>query len=746
MAAPDPGWAGLEGPRLPKALPRDTLRDPLSPDPGWNNLEPAAPLARTLRPSALEQTAAGVMGPKADLQWVSSLSNAYAAFLNEIARQSKTYPPEQRALNPAVTYAALKAALSEARRAFGPEAVNPEHFRILYNAKKGTTDRATYNMLAALDYVSSIATDPTNLVAGPVMKGVGKALSPVTRPVAGAAGQLVTGGKAEVALQNATARAEYLGKQLGFTPGGSSQWQKRAAEYGQARQAERRASAAVQGQRGLGKLGAKVSSQGPVRWTATAERHAKNQLAQEAAHWLKSVEAGVSLQKGAILTRPSSLVADSLGNLGAAEVELTRQGVSKRLFLGAGPRALAEARAFAKGQAVGDAAELIQHAPEVLGTLTQQVQAGATGTLSKALAANPLLKGRTDLDRAMKIALFAALKPKLGAAAAAQRVRAALFDYSDRPALMQLADRWGLWIFNGFPLAATKNFVETITKRPDLVARYPRLQQQLLNEFPGSREAYEQLPGYRRGPFTYPIGPDESGAQRFIDMGRVSPWSFPMGLAVQAGQLLRGEERQPPTSQDITSRGVFSPATRALDRAGKARGASPEEKRGIIVKELIFNTVPALRDLLRLRDAWAGRAGADYKFARPKEWAEAAWEAGAGISTVRGETRGEQAVREAPALNQRAPVTVAYFRQVDAALKSGRLTNPYAARFQARQNVDELKRDLGDAKRRFREMLLSPDHVENGKLTPRGASRIKESYLRFMALAERYVAVTKARR
>lgn len=753
---------GMLGHASPPARPLQAQAAPAAP-----SLSAPPPRSPYDRPPARIGPPPGITPRKAGgFQWVASLSNAYSGWLNELARQGKQVP--QITKDPAGHFAALPGALKKAflegARRFGPEAVTPEHLRIAFGAERGKADRTLYNTLAVLDYASAIMTDPTNMAMGPVTKAAGAALKGAAKVtgVTRAGKGLIEGGKAEIALQNATALAERRAKDLALTPRRSSQWQKRAILYGQARAGEGAAEAVVQGQRGTGKLGAVLANTGkytgkapgvvgrvagaltpnPVKTLTTLERDARNQLAQESALWLKRYEAGVSGVKGAILTRPSSVVADTMGNLGAVEVELTRQGVTKGAFFGGSKAAMQEARAFGAGQAVGDAAELHRHAPHVLGTLAQQAQQRATGPLSRALADNPLLRTRSDLDRAMKIALFKALKPKLGAAKAAERVRVALFDYSDRPALLQLADRWGLSIFNGFPLAGTKSFVETLIHRPDLVARYPRLQQQLFQEFPGSWEAYQQLPAWRRHVFTYPAGQDEEGAQRFRDFGRVSPWSVPFGLAQAGGRLLRHEEQAPPTMQDVVGQTVLSSLFRAQEKAAKMTGASPEEKNWKIVTETLLNALPILRDAAKLKDAAAGLTGTDYKLARPKAAEDARLEVMAGIATERGQTRAQKAEAAGPAMQGRAAVAAAYFRQVDADLKSGKLAreyDAYARRFRSVNNLDELTRAVNDAKKRFTEMMLSPDNVVGGKLTPDGAQNIRESYLRFRALSARLV-------
>src|SRR5205807_134393 len=58
------------------------------------------------------------------------------------------------------------------------------------------------------------------------------------------------------------------------------------------------------------------------------------------------------------------------------------------------------------------------------------------------------------LDMGVKLSMFKALAPKIGAAAAARQVERHLFDYSDQPALLENLNRYGLWSFNAWPVKA----------------------------------------------------------------------------------------------------------------------------------------------------------------------------------------------------------------------------------------------------------------------------------------------------
>jgi hypothetical protein len=150
-----------------------------------------------------------------------------------------------------------------------------------------------------------------------------------------------------------------------------------------------------------------------------------------------------------------------------------------------------------------------------------------------ARAGNLLVSMHGTPERAYKLALYRTLEPKVGPERAAELTEKYLFDYSDRGYLLEMLDRYGIWVFNAFPTKATGLLLDTLVHRPDLVARYPRLQEQLLSEAPGAKERYQALPDYRQGPFTVP-----AGQGRFVDLSRFNPFGQPLKPAQEAGDAL----------------------------------------------------------------------------------------------------------------------------------------------------------------------------------------------------------------
>jgi hypothetical protein len=669
------------------------------------------------------------------LAMVTYLSNAYNAYLNQLAREGKRLPS---VTDPAAMFSALPPALQrafeEGARSFGPEAVEPQHLRIKFGAEKGKTGRAEYNTLAVLDYLTSLGTDPTNLVAGPAGKLAGKAASPITRRV----GTALEGGKAQAAVMRAqrareTAETAFQSAKANATnPAGRATLRKLGKEVGQARAAEQ---AAIQAAEGLAqssraaKVGVGAAKTKPVVATLKVEQGAAAILRRDAAKledaWFKLVGG----QKGALMSRPSSLLADTIGNAAAAEGELARHGVPLAKLALHGKGAKAELDAFRAGNLVGDVAELETHAPGVLGTFVQQ-------TMGAPKSKNPLLEARSYADQMMKIALYKELKKRLGPEEAAKRVKIALFDYSDRPALLQLADKYGAWIFTGFPVAATKSFVDTLVTRPDLIARYPRLQEQLMREFPGSDTAYDKLPSYQRGPFTFP-----TGENTFADLSRYHPYGMALGL-MDAGKraATQGFAPAPPDSREVAEQGVIGPTHRALRKAvsGAKSGAPRSEQMWDYIREEVMGRVPAVRDIARLRDAWMGAGTSDWKTAEPQSRGSAVAQALLGISTVKGETEPEKLTRQDAKINARGATADNIAAKLEAGLLAGTVKNPYKKEAARIANFDEAKREFRAADRYLQSMILSPKNIdEKGKVLTGGFNRIRDAVLRLKALEDR---------
>jgi hypothetical protein len=283
------------------------------------------------------------------------------------------------------------------------------------------------------------------------------------------------------------------------------------------------------------------------------------------------------------LMNPATFLSNAFGNHMLADIALARHGVSQAEFTRALKEALPEAfhfertaqaspdidrlgrrtRAFHEtiaegagvrpgqsGRAAAGAAGKRVEVPgigpvilpspdfsQVTGTGWKKAKqvAGAVGKTSAAelermMGALGSVHGLSE--RTYKLALFKALAPKLGDDEAAKVVQSTLFDYSDRPALLEAADRYGLVIFNAFPVFATRALFETLATRPDLVARYPRLAR-LTRQETGTEGDFDALKERDQASHLVGVGKD-----RFVDPSRYFPLAGPIDWLSRPGEGL----------------------------------------------------------------------------------------------------------------------------------------------------------------------------------------------------------------
>lgn len=674
------------------------------------------------------------------LDYAGSLGNAYNAYLNELAEQGKNVPSliddPIGALR--ATPGALGAALSEGRAHFGPEAVAPRHLRTMLGMKEGETGRGAYNAVAVLDYLTSLGTDPTNIVAGPVMKGIGKAVEATTIPAR--LGRVAEGAKAQAAAQ-AAARAQATAKTAYASAkakgAGRETLRGLAGELAQAKAARKAADEAAaqlaEGSRAaaLGVAGAKTK---PATLAVGAEQSAAAHLKQEGTKLTKARRAVVGHIKGALLSNLGTAATNVGGLAVMAEHALREAGVPIATFLGRTKGSRAALATWRKTkQETGDLAELLQHAPGILET--PAILGQKAGQVTK----NPILKAQQHADELAKLNLFSALKPTLGAEEAAKRVKTLLFDYSDVPAIVKVLDRDGRALFGSFSYAAGRAMLDAVVRRPDLIARYPRLQQQLLQEFPGSEEAFKKLKPYQRENLPVP-----TGGESFVDVSRYHPLSqfTDIGKAIK-GTIGVDPGEGPPGPMAVVERTALGPTARALQKVEWQKGAPPAEKARALVSELVQSHFPQYRDLLRWRAALEGTARSDRRTAAPQTVGEAALQS-VGATSARGEVEPERRRRLGGEITARARAARPLIAALDQALSSGALKNPFAGEAAKKENFDDARRAFMDSRTHLRMMLTSPRNITaEGKITPNGRARIRDAYLRTLALRE---AVRRTRR
>lgn len=585
---------------------------------------------------------------------ISRPAEAVTAGVNEWGRAAG----DTRHLSPltAIPQAATRAINAAGDVMFGPldqPTVQPVAIREALGMERGKTNRLAYNVASVADYLTAAALDPSNF------------LTP------GAS----------------------LSKAVGKVPG------------------------VKQAVAGLGKAGARIAETKPVSAAVGAVRG----LEQAAQRHLLSPKSTnpytelVALQKQVFLSNPGTQSANLLGNTAAMEMALRRSGVGLSKLPGAAKQAMVEARQAAKGGIMSqDIAELSHYLPDFGQSLNKTLK-GAPGSFSAKMGdRNWFLRIQGMTEEASKLTLFKALKAGgLSPEDAAKAVKVHLLDYTDVPALLQIGDKYGVAIFASFPYAAGKLFLDTLQHRPDLIARFPRLQRQLMQEFPGAQAAYEKLPAFKQGPFVFPTGDNT-----FVDFARSHPINqFLPFLTAESGSLVPSN--------------VFNPSFQA---AKKTPEGGPQQDRlmGRIGEE-VKARVPLARTAVGLVNSVRGLANTDYRNAEAQTPAQAILQYIAGIGTSKGETRAEAGERLSPAIQKRSEAASRIMATVDKGLSAGK-QNPMVAEV-ASLNNDELQARHAEVEKYLRRLSVSPRFSDkNGNITPEGKGAIRRGYLLLKAI------------
>jgi hypothetical protein len=728
----------------------------------------AAPAAAPTEAPSLGQRAMGALGT--GLQILGKPADAVNAALATYAREGRQNLERQKAIRreehrqptlaeeagsylPTIGHslAAGYHALTDVEHSTPPTA-----FREGFGIEKGKTPRAAYNAVSVLDYLFGAATDPSNVVGGPVMKGVGKVVGPVLKPA------VTLAGRAKVAL--AAAAPEAQAARQGFRElvkdvvaarsrrltaaefqQMSGDVSRRLGALGMDESALKQATNSVLAQvkngvpiekalsGTLGKAPGLIARGGAVALHAAQwpERKAAAILANRTENlWTKAV----GLQKQLWLSQPATQAANAMSNVAVSELALRRAGVGVAGY----PKALKEAAAemaalWRKRATSADIAEFSGHSKSLAETFA--TQAGiATGATK-----NPFLAVHGGMEQVAKLALYKALKGKLGAAEAARLVEKHLFDYSSRPALLELADKYGLWVFNAFPTKATGLFVDTLIHRPDLVARYPRLQRMIEQEFPGSTEALANAAPWQKGMFTYPTGRDT-----FVSLDRYSPFAQPIETARGIRDLIAGKGAlEAPAPDALYGSTVFGQTLQSLRKVPKDAPANEQVK--AFLREELMGRVPLLRSLGvpglspgRIGSARQGVTMSDSMFAEPQTPRQAVMQALAGITTFKGEGRDARMERLSPAMAARSDAAGALTDQIDRDLAAGRLKNTFAAKAARITDRAELEKRARGADAYLNKLATSPRYITAaGKLTDTGRKTLGNVYMALMAYQDR---------
>jgi hypothetical protein len=348
-------------------------------------------------------------------------------------------------------------------------------------------------------------------------------------------------------------------------------------------------------------------------------------------------------------------------------------------------------------------------------------------------------------EKVYKLALYKTLAPRLGPEAAAKGVEKYLFDYSDRGALLETLDRHGLWVFNAFPTKATALLLDTLIHRPDLVARYPRLQAQLMQETPGAKQRYQGLADYQKGPFTLPYGKD------FLDVSRQHVFGDTLRAAQETADAVRQgrlpDYLSPDQLGNLAGHTAASPWIAAFENrqqygstAHPVRishiGAPMEQQAQDRTKEMLTQMAPGfVRGIGEMRGAQAGippKPGRQLTEARQP--AQVFLQSFLGIKPISGETPEQKAARLAgnPKTQADLDQTTSYMGKALDYWSAHKEANPYRAHLQQVSDARGVTTQFFDARDYFKSLLSGP-------LTDDKRNRLQHASARLLALADRLV-------
>jgi hypothetical protein len=360
-------------------------------------------------------------------------------------------------------------------------------------------------------------------------------------------------------------------------------------------------------------------------------------------------------------------------------------------------------------------------------------------------AGNTLVALHDYPEKVYKLALYKTLEPKLGPEAAAKAVEKYLFDYSDRGALLETLDRHGLWVFNAFPTKATALLLDTLIHRPDLVARYPRLQAQLMQETPGAAQRYQGLADYQKGPFTLPYG------QGFADVSRQHVFGDSLRAAQETADAVRQgrlpDYLSPDQLGNLAGHTAFSPLISALENrqqygstAHPVRishiGAPMEQQVADRARDMAYQMAPGfVRGIGEMRGAQAGippKPGR--QLTEPRQPAQVFLQSFLGIRPISGETPEQKSTRLAGSPKTQADLdrTTSYMGKALDYWSAHKDANPYRAHLQQVNDARAVTAQFFDARDYFKSLLSGP-------LTDDKRNRLQHASARLLALADRLV-------
>lgn len=522
---------------------------------------------------------------------------------------------------------------------------------------------------------------------------------------------------------------------------------------------------------------------------STAEGKSLYIQVKDISEWVGKTYAVGALKK-ALIGNPATQTANLVSNHAAADMGLQRAGLSQRERLkltGDVKRAYRDVVNLDKGvrhsdidqinersrsfmttqmdaSAIGRGGRQAGQVPRVAfaGTRAATVLpslgevAGAFNPLNPAHMSDAFTTLQSRVERAYKLAMYRRLRANnFSPEEAVKQMEKYLFDYSDRGVLVEIADKFGFIPFLTYPTKAMELLLDTLVNRPDLLARYPRLQQIALDSVPGAREAYEQLNEWDKQLLTFPIpGTESPTGPQFANLTRFTP----LGGSVESLKSLAGMLQDPAkiaekgkellgtpfiTSIPIILAGYDPKTLKPFERPGTPPPTSLSDLwKGPRMTALRKNLTPSFpfgRGAIAISEAVQGITPTDYKYQEPRTLSEAFFQYGLGLRISKGEYELEKKLKTAPMVAERAAMLGTMASQA-LAQKQNEM-NKYTERV-ASMRSGEIDRALYAARNRMRELVTSGRLVDKtGNF--RNLEELQDQVLWIAALANRAATVPR---
>jgi hypothetical protein len=354
-------------------------------------------------------------------------------------------------------------------------------------------------------------------------------------------------------------------------------------------------------------------------------------------------------------------------------------------------------------------------------------------------------KGFSVTERSYKLAMYDALRSGgMSADDAARQVDKFLFDYSDRSAWMEALDKYGIAIFNVWPVKQTAIVLDTLANRPDILAKYDRLRRAMMDD-EETQGDFKKLKPYQQKLGTVPI-PGQKG--KFTDIGRAIGITEPLDIAKSVAkgdwdqaaetfhQFVPGSDLKDIVRASDLITTVAGMRTRPIPKSEDV--AHPGAPRGQQIKDLAWEafkgSAPAfIGDIEKILAAKAGKTLTKGQFDQPKTITKAVVKSLTGLEQFRGETPSEAEKRQRPEIRARGKEVTRIAREAEKEYKDP-ARNPFTEKLAGESNEQELRFAFYRTREYWQKLVKSPNADER---------RLREAMALLLATANRWDEVAK---